>query len=237
MDSTTTQDLTVQFHQSHTFSELLDLIDNSTPSINFFGKKYLGIVDASTKNTINVLAFSKILKKTNNITNSTMFSTQKRFIAKKLEQKLKEVNEILNNKIKNSNFLTRCFSYLSDFFAKLNPYSSIHFLEKGFKRLEYYTKLEWGAELPILSLPETPDCPSKNNTVPKYKKPKIANNSVIMLINKLGLSKVQLLNVTRIITFEACFVFSFYKISNKIASMTLPPYIQAMLKQMENNPT
>ena len=178
------------------FKSLDNLLNEATPSVSFFGKKYFAFRNLKNGDSCATLNFSSIIKKEAQILHQkyhytpdfNVMSSNERKIGKKLESKLKKLNHDMDVKIKNSSFITQCFAFLRSFFSKINPFSTTNnFIKNGFDRLNYYAEYEWKREFPSFSLPKYPDKVQNKYFYPTalYKTPSQINNFGRRIINSI----------------------------------------------------
>jgi len=168
------------------FKSLNNLLEEATTNIDETGKKILTFTNQKTKEICS-LNFSSIIHKGMGI--NYIISSKDRKTGKMLEDKLKKLNDQMDLKIKNSNFIIKCFAFIRSFFSMINPFSCTKkLLKNGFSRLEYYTLSEWQKELPRYSLPKYPD-QIKNAylfNVALYKSPLKTSSLGRNIFNSLG---------------------------------------------------
>ena len=174
MNFTSQTQVNNSFHACDSYSSLNNFLDDAEVTINTFGKKIFTFKNAETNKIDISLNFNAIIDKgcQMNTGFKSLKSAKDRKIGKKLETKLQKLNKELDDKIKSSSFITRCFAFLRAFYSKLNPFSyRKEFSKNGFDRLNYYTEFEWSMELSA-PLPKTPDhTMSTFNSTALYKSP------------------------------------------------------------------
>lgn len=170
------------------FRKIETILNETTPDVTRTGKKVFNFTKDGQ--IFATLAFNEIIQRGEGI--ESLSSAKDRKTGKEVETKLKKWNEELDQKIKNSSFLTRCFAFLRHFFSKLNPFSCVqNFQKNGFSRLNYYTEREWRNES-YSPIPEIPAKVSKkflSSPVAYYsetqKKATTMGNKIIHLLSYL----------------------------------------------------